>query len=526
MSLFETVSQLVDSGEPVVILTVVGKDGSAPRDVGAKMAVTADDEFGTIGGGTVEALAIEEAREVLADSKEPGVRTYELEVGGNTGMVCGGTMDVFIDRVAGNARLFVAGGGHIGQVLAPLAQELGYEVTVVDDREEYANPALFPDDIEVVHGSYGDVLGDHHMTVESAVAVATRGSTFDARAIAAGLDNGAGYVGLVASETKARRVLETLADDDFAWSDLLRVRSPVGYDLGGSGPEDVALAILAELHALRHGADAEAATGVPLEDLVVVRGGGDLGSGVVYRLVQAGFPVIVTETDAPTVVRRRAAFASAMFADEITIQGVTARRATSTDEAARILLDGDVPVVEDPDGRVIEALEATVVIDAIMAKGKRETGTTRDLADVVIGMGPGFEAGTDVDAVVETNRGHELGRVYYEGSAAEYDGTPAEREGYTTERVFYAPADGTWEPMVEIGDLVAAGETLGTIGGESVSAEIDGLVRGLVHEGVDVAAGTKLGDVDPRGDDVDPTTISDKALSLGGGALEAVLRLR
>lgn len=526
MTLFETVSRLVDRGEPVVILTVVGKDGSAPRDVGAKMAVTADGEYGTIGGGTVEALAIEEGRNVLADEAEPGVRTYELEVGGNTGMVCGGSMDVFIDRVAGNARLYIAGGGHIAQVLAPLAKELGYDVVVVDDREEYANPELFPDDVDVVHGGYGDVLGDRPMTVESAVAVATRGSTFDARAVAAGLDGGAGYVGLVASETKARRVLDSVADEGYTWSELLRVRSPVGYELGGTGPEDVALSILSELHAMRHGADARPATPVPLENLVVVRGGGDLGSGVVYRLATAGFPVIVTETASPTVVRRDAAFASAMYVDEIDIQGITGRRADSIDEAAKILLDEDVPVLEDPDAAVVDDLEASVVVDAIMAKGKRDTGTHRELADVVIGMGPGFEAGKDVDAVIETDRGHELGRAIYDGSASEYDGKPAEREGYTTERVFYATGDGRWEPSVDIGDVVTAGDPVGTIDDETITAEIDGLVRGLVHEGVEVSAGTKLGDIDPRGESVDPATISDKALCLGGGVLEAVLRLR
>ncbi len=526
MSLFETVSDLVERGEPVALLTVVGKDGSAPRDVGAKMAVTADEAYGTIGGGTVEALAIDEARKVLVDREEPGVRTYELEVGGNTGMVCGGRMDVFIDRVAGNARLYIAGGGHIGQVLASLGLTMGYDVTVVDDREDYADQDRFPDDVTVIHGGYGEALADRPMTVETAVVVATRGSTFDARAVAAGINGGAGYVGLVASETKARRVLETLADDGYRWEALLRVRSPTGYDLGGSGPEDVALAILAELHAMRHGADAEPTTPVPLEDLVVIRGGGDLGSGVVYRLAQAGFPVIVTETASPTVVRRHAAFASAMYEGSIEIQGVTGRKAETVDEVAHILLDGDVPVIEDPDGEVISRLDASIVVDAIMAKGKRDTGTNRELAAVVIGMGPGFEAGEDVDAVIETDRGHELGRVYYEGTASEYNGVPAAREGYTTERVFYAPTQGSWKREVAIGELVTSGEVLGTVDGEAVIAEIDGLVRGLVHDGVEVTDGTKLGDIDPRGDAVDPATISDKALCLGGGVLEAILRLR
>lgn len=526
MSIFDTVNRLVEQGEPVAVLTVVGKDGSAPRDIGARMAITPDAEYGTIGGGTVEALAIDAGREVLAGEAPPGVRTYELEVGGNTGMVCGGSMDVFVDRVAGRPHLYVAGGGHIGQVLARLGTELGYDVLVVDDREEYADPNDFPKAVEVIDGNYEEVLSDRSMTVETAVAVATRSSTFDAQAVGAAINGDAGYIGLVASETKARRVLEGLAEDGFAWADLLRVRSPVGYELGGTGPEDVALSIIAELHAHRHHADGEPATPVALEDLVVVRGAGDLGSGVIYRLHQAGFPVIVTEVEEPSVVRREAAFASAMYEDTIEIQGVVGRRAESVDDAARILLDGDVPVLADPSASVASEFDAGILVDAIMAKGKRDTGTRRDDADVVIGLGPGFEAGEEVDAVVETHRGHELGRVYYEGSASEYDGIPGEREGFTLERVLYAPTEGTWQPTVEIGELVEAGQTIGTVGEESVATEIDGLVRGLVHEGVAVEDGTKLGDVDPRGDAVDPTTISDKAISLGGGVLEAALRLR
>lgn len=262
------------------------------------------------------------------------------------------------------------------------------------------------------------------------------------------------------------------------------------------------------------------------EENVVVRGGGDLGSGVVYRLHMAGFPVIVTEVAEPTVVRRKAAFASAVFEGEVAIEGVVARRAETVKEATEILKAGNVAVLVDPEGDVANALDARVVVDAIMAKGKRDTGTRREDAPVVIGIGPGFEAGVDVDAVVESDRGHQLGRVYYEGTTSDYDGTPAEREGHTHDRVFYAPTDGRWHPDVRIGDLVDAGDVLGRIGSQDVVAKIDGLVRGLVHDGITVPAGTKLGDIDPRGASVDPATISDKALCLGGGVLEAVLRLR
>jgi len=526
MNLFEDVSEMVATGKPAVMLTVVDKEGSAPRDVGTRMVVTEESEHGTIGGGTVESLAVDEARAVLAGEAEPGVRTYELDPDGNTGMVCGGKMDVFVDRIEVRPRLYIAGGGHISQELAPLADRLGYEITVVDDREEYADPDLFPETADVLHGKYGDVLADLPMTAETAVAVATRSGTFDQQAVGAALDGGAGYVGLVASDRKAERVLDSLADDGYSRADLARVRAPVGLDLGGGSPPDIALSILAEIHRDRHGATGDSETGLDLDDLVVVRGGGDLGSGVVYRLHAAGYPVVVTEVGDPTVVRRAVAFGTAMYGETVTVEGVTGRRAESVDEAVTILDAGDVPVIEDPDATVAEELDAAVEVDAIMAKGKTDTGTRRGDADVVIGLGPGFEAGEDVDAVVETDRGHELGRVFYEGTAGPYDGTPGERRGYTTERVLRAPAAGQWETAVEIGDVVSAGEVVGSVGDRAVRAEIDGLVRGLVHDGVSVSEGAKLGDVDPRGEAVDHEKISDKALSLGGGALEAVLRLR
>lgn len=526
MSLFEDAAALVEDGDPAAMLTVVGKQGSTPRDVGTRMLVTAETEYGTIGGGTVERLAVEDAREVLDGNANPGVRTYDLEPGGNTGMVCGGSMDVFVDRIRGQARLYVAGAGHIGQQLAPLAHSLGYAVTVVDDREEYADPERFPDGVEAIEGDYGDALADVPMGSDAAVVVATRSGTFDQRAVAAALDGGAGYVGLVASERKAEHVLDSLAAEDYRRRDLARVRTPVGLDLGGGSPKDIALSVLAEAHMDRHGASGARATRLSLDDLVVVRGGGDLGSGVVYRLHQAGYPVVVTEVAEPSVVRRAVAFGAAMFEDSVDVEGVTGRRAGDVDDAIAILDDGDVPVLEDPDASVASELDAAVLVDAIMAKGKTDTGTRRGDADVVIGLGPGFEAGADVDAVVETDRGHELGRVFYEGTASAYDGEPGERRGYTHERVLRAPTEGTWETDADIGDLVSAGDVVGTVDGQAVSAEIDGLVRGLVHDGLAVAEGAKLGDVDPRGESVDYEKISDKALCLGGGVLEAALRLR
>ena len=525
MTVFAEIEDLVATGEPVAVLTIVDKEGSAPREIGARMAVSPDREVGTIGGGTVESLAIEAAREVLAGDAEPGVRTYELRPDGNTGMVCGGEMDVFIDLVRGNRRMVIAGGGHIGESLAALAREMEFEVTVVDDREEYADPDAFHDDVEVIQGDYYEDVLDQPLTRESAVVVATRSNAYDRNAVKAALDGGAGYVGLVASETKTEHVLDGLREKGYAESDLARIRAPVGLDLGGSSPGALALQILSEVQMDFYDATGKRGTAFGLDDLAVVRGGGDLGTGVAYRLHQAGFPVLITDVEQPTAVRRAVAFAEAMYEEAVEIEGIRGRRAQDVDEAVRIMRDGDVAVMEDPDAEVADRLDAAILVDAIMAKGKFDTGTRRDDADVVVGLGPGFEAGADVDAVVETDRGHELGRVYYEGTATEYNGIPGERRGFTKERVLRAPTAGEWSTAVEIGDVVAAGDVMGHVDDEPVETDIDGIVRGLVHDGVTVEEGAKMGDVDPRGDEVDPWKISDKALDLGGGVLEAILRL-
>lgn len=525
MTVFADIEGLVASGEPVAVLTIVDKEGSAPREIGARMAVTPDQEVGTIGGGTVESLAIDAAREVLAGNAEPGIRTYELTPDGNTGMVCGGEMDVFVDLVRGNRRMIIAGGGHIGESLAAMAQEMGYDVTVVDDREEYTDPTNFPEDVTVIHGDYYEDVLDQPLTRESAVVVATRSNAYDRNAVQAALDGGAGYVGVVASDNKTEHVLDGLREKGYPETELARVRGPIGLELGGSSPGALALSILSEVQKDFYDASGEHGTAFALDDLAVVRGGGDLGTGVAYRLHQAGFPVLVTDVEQPTAVRRAVAFAEAMYEDEVEIEGLAGRRAADVDEAVSILRDGDVAVLADPDATVTEELDPAVVVDAIMAKGKFDTGTRREDGDVVIGLGPGFEAGEDVDAVVETDRGHELGRVFYEGTATEYNGIPGERRGYTTERVLRSPTGGTWSTAVDIGNMVEAGDVMGYVDDEPVETQIDGIVRGLVHEGVEVAEGAKMGDVDPRGKEADPWKISDKALDLGGGVLEAVLRL-
>jgi xanthine dehydrogenase accessory factor len=261
-----------------------------------------------------------------------------------------------------------------------------------------------------------------------------------------------------------------------------------------------------------------------LEDiLVVIKGGGDLATGVVHRLHRVGMQVVVTELAQPTVIRRAVAVASAVYEGQVEVEGLVARLVGSDQEIRAALAESQVSVIIDPQGEVITRLRPTVVVDAIMAK--RNTGTRITDAPIVIGLGPGFTAGVDVHAVIETNRGHNLGRVILSGSAEPHTGVPGPTAGYTVERVLRAPCEGTFTGKRHIGDLVEAGEVVASVAGELVMAKISGVLRGLLANGLFVKAGMKVGDVDPRGVREDCFTISDKARAIGGGVLEAILHL-
>lgn len=256
--------------------------------------------------------------------------------------------------------------------------------------------------------------------------------------------------------------------------------------------------------------------------LVLIRGAGDIATGIALRLYRAGFQIVMTEIRQPTAIRRTVAFSEAMLTGETQVEGVTAKRAEIGD-VAELLAKGFVPVLADPEAESIARLHPQVVVDAILAK--RNLGTKITDAPVVVAVGPGFTAGKDCHAVVETMRGHTLGRVIYEGSALPNTAIPGLIGGFAGERVLRAPDDGIFHPTHKIGDLVEAGDTVGHVNGKPMTCTISGVLRGILPEGVPVHKGMKSGDVDPRGEKANCTTASDKALAVGGGVLEAILHL-
>jgi len=264
--------------------------------------------------------------------------------------------------------------------------------------------------------------------------------------------------------------------------------------------------------------------GILRSGVVLIKGGGDLASGVAHRLHRAGFQVVITELPQPTVIRRTVAFASAVFAGQVTVEGVTARRLDDLAAVPAALAEGIIPVLVDPQAEAVGRLQPGVVVDAIMAK--RNTGTRRTDAPIVVALGPGFVAGVDCHAVIETQRGHDLGRVILAGAAAPSTGEPGETAGVGGERVLRAPVAGTFRGRRRIGEPVAAGDVVAEVDGAPVVAAIAGVLRGLLHDGLAVHAGMKVGDVDPRGRPAYCFTISDKARAVAGGVLEAILYLR
>ena len=258
--------------------------------------------------------------------------------------------------------------------------------------------------------------------------------------------------------------------------------------------------------------------------LALIRGAGDIASGAAMRLWRCGIDIVMTDLERPTTIRRTVAFSDAIVHGETTVEGLRAVRAEDAAQARKLLGEGVIPVLADPACRCREELAPDALVDAILAK--RNLGTRRSDAPIVVGVGPGFTAGEDCHAVVETMRGHTLGRVIYSGSAIANTNIPGLIGGFAGERVLRAPCAGVFTAVHRIGDTVEEGETIGFVEGVPMKCTIGGVLRGVLDDGMRVQKGMKSGDVDPRGKAEYCATVSDKALAVGGGVVEAVLYLR
>lgn len=264
-----------------------------------------------------------------------------------------------------------------------------------------------------------------------------------------------------------------------------------------------------------------------MKDLIIVRGGGDLATGTIYKLKKSGFPVLILEVGNPSAIRRNVAFCEAVYQGTQTVEDMTCYLAESVEQAEALLLEGKLTILVDPVGTSISGLKPLAVVDGILAK--KNLGTNRNMAPITVALGPGFTAGFDADAVIETKRGHNLGRVLWHGSAAPNSGIPGIIGGYGRERVIYSPGKGILRNLRHITDLVSKGEVIAVVetkeGTIPVEATLDGILRGLIRDGYPVTEGFKIADIDPRTDEFNNCfTISDKARCIAGGVLEAILQ--
>ena len=261
------------------------------------------------------------------------------------------------------------------------------------------------------------------------------------------------------------------------------------------------------------------------DDIIIVRGGGDIASGAIQKLYRSGFKVLVLETETPSAIRRKVAFCEAVYEKEIEIEGIKARL-VANDENIQDCWDRDiVPVMIDSRGKVIERLKPLAVVDGILAK--QNFGTKRSMAPITVALGPGFSAPEDVDIVIETMRGHNLGRIIEDGRASENTGVPGIIAGFGIERVIYSDYSGVITNIEKIGNVVEKGDVIAVVGNNEIYASISGVLRGIIRDDYKVKKGLKIADIDPRISEKDNCfTISDKARNIGGAVLESILYLK
>lgn len=497
MNIFTEAAKLEEQNCPFAMAQIVDSRGSTPRH-SAQMLVRADGSIvGTIGGGMVERKVIEESLQALQERKP---RLFHGRMARNgadaVGSDCGGAMSVFISVHGMRPRLVLIGAGHVNRAIAQSAALLGFDIAVADIYRESLNPELFPPSTTLLHAeSFGAAVEALDIRPDNFVLIATNNQ--DREALDKLIEQPIAWLGLLASRRKVQLFLRQLREKGVAEEHIARLHAPVGLMMKPSHPSG--------------------------HQLVVIRGAGDIASGVALRLYHAGFKVIMLEVEKPTVIRCTVAFAQAVFDGEMTVEGVTARLATSSAEAMKLTERGFIPVMVDPACSLLDELKPLCVVDAILAK--QNLGTRADMAPVTIALGPGFTAGKDCHAVIETNRGHWLGQVIYSGCAQENTGVPGNIMGHTTRRVIRAPAAGIMRSNVKLGDLVKEGDVIAWIGEHEIKAPLTGMVRGLLNDGLAVVGGFKIGDIDPRGETADFTSVSDKARAIGGGVLEALMML-
>ena len=521
MNIFEEAAALKKANRVFAIAMITQSKGSTPRS-SARMLVRDDRSIvGTIGGGPVELYVIEQA---LSAMKERTNRTcsYTLKMKEKEGMHCGGEMSFFIDVEVPGTALLLVGAGHVNRAVAKAAIASGFSVQVVDNREVLLKKEFFPPEVSLYYGAtLQEAVNQSELNENSFVLVAT--GSEDTEGLRVVMGSKPRFLGMLGSRRKAIKVREELLDEGWDKEVINKVICPIGLNLGAESPSEIAVSILGQMIMFKTGFDGrEIYRADRMNRLIIVRGAGDIATGSIARLHNAGYAVLALETEAPTVIRRTVAFAEAVHSGSVEVEGLTARLTSSAEEIEKVILSGEIAIAVDPEGALIDQLKPVALIDAILAK--KNLGTKINHAPLTIALGPGFEAGRDIHYIVETSRGHDLGKIITIGPAKANTGIPGNIEGFTEERIIRAPAAGKVTILKDISSLVKKGDIIARVGDTSVEASIDGMIRGMIREGTEVHAQMKMGDIDPRGEKAQYKTISDKARAIGGSVLEILLR--
>lgn len=495
MKLFDSLREKERMNEAFALLTIISTKGTVSRKEG-RMAVFKDGTtLGTIGGGRQEAECVEKALTALRVGKggEVSVKVREC-----------GEMSVMIDIPIKDRSVVIIGAGHVSKALYDMFSFLEWNITIIDEREELLTSSRFLNANRIL-SSVSD--GFKNLVINSNTAIInTIPETIDST-LPLFISSPCFYIGILSS--RKRRIIE---QDK-------RIHLPMGLDMGEETVEEIALSVASEVLSTFNKKSAISHRDWK-KKIVIVRGAGDLATGTIVRLRKAGYKIIALETDYPTVIRRNISFASALYEGDVSIEGVRCHYSKSLEEALSTIEKGEVALLVDKKGESINELKPEIVVDAIIAK--KNLGTTIDMAPFVVALGPGFVAGIDCDCVIETMRGHKLGQVYYSGSALENTGIPGIIGGVGKERVIYSENSGVFKEVAKIGDIVEKGEVIAYVDSTPVFASISGKLRGLLHSDLQIPKGFKIADIDPRGESVDHTTISDKARAIGGAVLEAI----
>lgn len=524
MELFQAAANLREQNKPFAVATIVSSRGSTPRSNAKMIIINENTIIGTIGGGLAESHIIRESVECLKTGQSKMVG-YTLDSGtgkASIAMTCGGDLDIFIEVIVPRPELLIIGGGHVALQIARLAVTLDYSITVVENRKEFISKERFPMARQLFYHKNITKAAEMASIDKNTYIVICTGSV-DEAALRSVINFDPAYIGILSSRRKISLIMNHMKDDNFDDKKLAKIYAPIGLDLKAETPEEIAFSILSEIKMVQSRSSGRSIK-QKFDNLIIVRGGGDIASGSIARLYNAGYRIVVLEIPEPTVIRSTVSFSQAMYDGSITINGITAIKANNQKEIDEILAERAIPVIDDPKGRFIPLLNPIAVVDGILAKVNM--GTTRDMAPIVIGLGPGFEAGVDVDAVIETNRGHNLGTVILKGKPEPNTGIPGVIGGEAAKRVVRSTSPGRVDVKKKIGDMVKKGDVLARIGDSDILSQLDGVLRGIIHDGMVVPnEGFKIGDVDTRGNVENCFIISDKARAIGGGTLEAVMAL-